>query len=109
MGRGRVELKMIENKINRQVTFSKRRHGLMKKAHELSVLFGMLRLHSSSSPAEEKFMTLVALGVFCLLQLAPLFYALACMYMPFFSPWSFFFQGSSLYMFLPLKITPPHS
>ncbi|KAJ4836141.1 Agamous-like MADS-box protein mads3 [Turnera subulata] len=38
MGRGRVELKMIENKINRQVTFSKRRHGLMKKAHELSVL-----------------------------------------------------------------------
>ncbi|KAK4266759.1 hypothetical protein QN277_023638 [Acacia crassicarpa] len=38
MGRGRVELKMIENKINRQVTFSKRRNGLMKKAHELSVL-----------------------------------------------------------------------
>ncbi|KAI9110173.1 hypothetical protein K1719_019214 [Acacia pycnantha] len=38
MGRGRVELKMIENKINRQVTFSKRRNGLMKKAYELSVL-----------------------------------------------------------------------
>ncbi|GMY09425.1 agamous-like MADS-box protein MADS3 [Fagus crenata] len=38
MGRGRVELKRIENKINRQVTFSKRRNGLLKKAHELSVL-----------------------------------------------------------------------
>nr|VDD36741.1 unnamed protein product [Brassica oleracea] len=38
MGRGKVELKMIENKINRQVTFAKRRKGLLKKAHELSVL-----------------------------------------------------------------------
>ncbi|XP_020269953.1 agamous-like MADS-box protein AGL9 homolog [Asparagus officinalis] len=38
MGRGRVELKRIENKINRQVTFAKRRSGLFKKAHELSVL-----------------------------------------------------------------------
>uniref|UniRef100_M4CIH3 Uncharacterized protein n=1 Tax=Brassica campestris TaxID=3711 RepID=M4CIH3_BRACM len=38
MGRGRVQLKRIENKINRQVTFSKRRAGLMKKAHEISVL-----------------------------------------------------------------------
>nr|AGV31156.1 A-class MADS-box protein [Allium cepa]ARO86288.1 MADS box protein [Allium cepa] len=38
MGRGRVQLKRIENKINRQVTFSKRRNGLMKKAHEISVL-----------------------------------------------------------------------
>nr|APY18446.1 AP1/FUL2 [Cymbidium goeringii]AXY87464.1 MADS-box protein-like protein [Cymbidium goeringii] len=38
MGRGRVQLKRIENKINRQVTFSKRRSGLLKKAHELSIL-----------------------------------------------------------------------
>ncbi|KAG4922344.1 hypothetical protein JHK82_051315 [Glycine max] len=38
MGRGKVELKRIENKINRQVTFSKRRNGLVKKAKELSVL-----------------------------------------------------------------------
>lgn len=38
MGRGRVQLKRIENKINRQVTFSKRRNGLFKKAHEISVL-----------------------------------------------------------------------
>lgn len=38
MGRGKVQLKRIENKINRQVTFSKRRAGLLKKAHEISVL-----------------------------------------------------------------------
>ncbi|KAJ4790711.1 MADS box transcription factor [Rhynchospora pubera] len=38
MGRGRVQLKRIENKINRQVTFSKRRNGLFKKANEIAVL-----------------------------------------------------------------------
>jgi hypothetical protein len=38
MGRGKVQLKRIENKINRQVTFSKRRSGLLKKAQEISVL-----------------------------------------------------------------------
>ncbi|KAL6143645.1 hypothetical protein ACLB2K_054340 [Fragaria x ananassa] len=38
MGRGKVQLKRIENKISRQVTFSKRRTGLIKKAHEISVL-----------------------------------------------------------------------
>ncbi|CAN1244284.1 Agamous-like MADS-box protein FUL-L [Linum perenne] len=38
MGRGRVEMRRIENKISRQVTFSKRRSGLLKKAHEISVL-----------------------------------------------------------------------
>lgn len=38
MGRGRVQLRKIENKIYRQVTFSKRRNGLKKKASELSIL-----------------------------------------------------------------------
>eukprot|EP00253_Pinus_taeda_P001143 PITA_01143 len=38
MGRGKIEIKMIENATNRQVTFSKRRGGLKKKAQELSVL-----------------------------------------------------------------------
>ncbi|KAH0699181.1 hypothetical protein KY290_015905 [Solanum tuberosum] len=38
MGRGRVEMKRIENKISRQVTFSKRRSGLLKKTNEISVL-----------------------------------------------------------------------
>nr|XP_043611161.1 MADS-box transcription factor 23 [Erigeron canadensis] len=38
MGRGKIEIKKIENVSTRQVTFSKRRAGLIKKAHELSVL-----------------------------------------------------------------------
>ncbi|XP_027353335.1 truncated transcription factor CAULIFLOWER A-like [Abrus precatorius] len=38
MGRGRVQLKPIENKTSQQVTFSKRRTGLLKKANEISVL-----------------------------------------------------------------------
>ncbi|XP_019451512.1 PREDICTED: MADS-box transcription factor 23 isoform X2 [Lupinus angustifolius] len=38
MGRGKIEIKKIENLNSRQVTFSKRRNGLMKKARELSVL-----------------------------------------------------------------------
>ncbi|XP_006345394.1 agamous-like MADS-box protein AGL15 [Solanum tuberosum] len=38
MGRGKIDIKLIENVNNRQVTFSKRRAGLLKKAGELSVL-----------------------------------------------------------------------
>ncbi|XVF85299.1 hypothetical protein PTKIN_Ptkin17bG0106500 [Pterospermum kingtungense] len=38
MGRRKVEMKRIEDKSSRQVTFSKRRSGLIKKARELSVL-----------------------------------------------------------------------
>ncbi|KAK1557874.1 hypothetical protein EZV62_027614 [Acer yangbiense] len=38
MGRGKIAIKRIENRTNRQVTFSKRRAGLLKKTHELSVL-----------------------------------------------------------------------
>ncbi|PIN06594.1 MADS box transcription factor [Handroanthus impetiginosus] len=38
MVRGKVEMKRIENASTRQVTFSKRRNGLLKKAFELSVL-----------------------------------------------------------------------
>ncbi|KAL0734420.1 hypothetical protein Bca4012_010630 [Brassica carinata] len=38
MVRGKIQIKMIENTTSRQVTFSKRRKGLFKKAHELSVL-----------------------------------------------------------------------
>ncbi|KAJ1269324.1 hypothetical protein BS78_07G203100 [Paspalum vaginatum] len=36
--RGRVELRRIEDRTSRQVRFSKRRSGLFKKAHQLSVL-----------------------------------------------------------------------
>nr|QWX93776.1 MADS-box protein 37 [Cunninghamia lanceolata] len=38
MGRVKLQIKKIENSTNRQVTFSKRRNGLIKKAYELSVL-----------------------------------------------------------------------
>ncbi|XP_014490895.1 protein TRANSPARENT TESTA 16 [Vigna radiata var. radiata] len=38
MGRGKIEIKRIENTTTRQVTFSKRRGGLIKKTKELSVL-----------------------------------------------------------------------
>lgn len=36
--RGKVQLKRIENATSRQVTFSKRKNGLLKKAYELSIL-----------------------------------------------------------------------
>ncbi|CAL9043464.1 unnamed protein product [Musa banksii] len=38
MGRGKIEIKRIENSTNRQVTFSKRRNGIIKKAREISIL-----------------------------------------------------------------------
>lgn len=38
MGRGKIVIKRIDNSTSRQVTFSKRRNGLLKKAKELSIL-----------------------------------------------------------------------
>ncbi|KAL8134293.1 floral homeotic protein PMADS 2-like [Apium graveolens] len=38
MGRGKIEIKRIENSTNRHVTYSKRRQGLFKKAKEINVL-----------------------------------------------------------------------
>nr|ASY97765.1 AP32 [Cercidiphyllum japonicum] len=38
MVRGKIEIKRIENSTNRQVTYSKRRKGLFKKANELAIL-----------------------------------------------------------------------
>ncbi|KAG6530206.1 hypothetical protein ZIOFF_012429 [Zingiber officinale] len=38
MVRGKTQMRRIENAASRQVTFSKRRNGLLKKAYELSVL-----------------------------------------------------------------------
>ncbi|KZV28337.1 floral homeotic protein PMADS 2 [Dorcoceras hygrometricum] len=38
MGRGKIEIKRIENSSNRQVTYSKRRNGIIKKAKEIAVL-----------------------------------------------------------------------
>jgi hypothetical protein len=38
MGRGKIDIRRIENSSSRNVTFSKRRVGLVKKAQELSIL-----------------------------------------------------------------------
>nr|ASZ79971.1 MADS57 [Bambusa multiplex] len=38
MGRGKIVIRRIDNATSRQVTFSKRRSGLLKKARELSIL-----------------------------------------------------------------------
>lgn len=38
--RRKFPVKYLENRTRRQVTFAKRRHGIMKKAYELSVLTG---------------------------------------------------------------------
>ncbi|CAI9110874.1 OLC1v1010966C1 [Oldenlandia corymbosa var. corymbosa] len=61
MGRGKIEIKKIENSTNRQVTYSKRRNGIFKKAHELSVLCdakvslimlsGTKKFHEYTSPS----------------------------------------------------------
>jgi MADS-box transcription factor len=38
MGWGKIKIKRIENPTSKQVTFSKRRGGLLKKAYELAML-----------------------------------------------------------------------
>ncbi|PWA92081.1 hypothetical protein CTI12_AA081670 [Artemisia annua] len=38
MGRGKIVIRRIDNATSRQVTFSKRRNGLLKKAKELAIL-----------------------------------------------------------------------
>ncbi|XP_031281609.1 agamous-like MADS-box protein AGL21 [Pistacia vera] len=38
MGRGKIAIRRIDNSTSRQVTFSKRRKGLIKKAKELAIL-----------------------------------------------------------------------
>ncbi|KAM7253988.1 hypothetical protein ACFE04_031670 [Oxalis oulophora] len=54
MGRGKVEVKRIENPTNRQITFSKRKNGFLKKAFELSILcdaeIALLLFSSSGKP-----------------------------------------------------------
>ncbi|KAG8059123.1 hypothetical protein GUJ93_ZPchr0002g24695 [Zizania palustris] len=38
MGRGKIVIRRIDNSTSRQVTFSKRRNGIFKKAKELAIL-----------------------------------------------------------------------
>ncbi|KAL2252134.1 agamous-like MADS-box protein AGL62 [Sesamum indicum] len=55
MGRRKIEIKKIEKKTNLQVTFSKRRTGLFRKASELSVLCGAEIAILVQSPAGKIF------------------------------------------------------
>ncbi|XP_023001476.1 agamous-like MADS-box protein AGL29 [Cucurbita maxima] len=41
MGRRKIEMKMVKDRGSRQVTFSKRRNGLFKKANDLATLCGL--------------------------------------------------------------------
>ncbi|KAI3963826.1 hypothetical protein MKW92_033864 [Papaver armeniacum] len=38
MARGKIEIKYIKNPLNRQITYSKRKSGILKKARELTIL-----------------------------------------------------------------------
>ncbi|KAF3322558.1 agamous-like MADS-box protein AGL62 [Carex littledalei] len=55
MGRQKIPIRRIQNEEARQVCFSKRRAGLFKKAHELSVLCGAHLAVIVFSPAKKPF------------------------------------------------------
>ncbi|KAH7569667.1 hypothetical protein ACOSQ2_013552 [Xanthoceras sorbifolium] len=54
-GKKKIEIKKIENAKARMVTFSKRRQGLFKKAHELAAITGSLVAVLAFSPAGKPF------------------------------------------------------
>nr|AXY87496.1 MADS-box protein-like protein [Cymbidium goeringii] len=54
-GRQKIEIKKIENEAARQVAFTKRRQGVMKKASELSILCGVEFVIVAFSPAGKAF------------------------------------------------------
>ncbi|KAL8150494.1 hypothetical protein V2J09_020302 [Rumex salicifolius] len=62
MVRGKMQMKRIEKDSSRQVTFSKRRNGLLKKAFELSVLcdaeVALMNLKNETADLEKKSKTL---------------------------------------------------
>ncbi|XP_068647726.1 agamous-like MADS-box protein AGL29 [Aristolochia californica] len=55
MGKRKVEMKKIEDRQALQVTFSKRKKGLFKKAYELSILTGVNLVVVAFSPAGRPF------------------------------------------------------
>lgn len=52
MGRKRIDIKLIENRKNRNSTFKKRRIGLLRKAMELSLLTGAIIQLKIYKPSE---------------------------------------------------------
>ncbi|KAA3476202.1 MADS-box transcription factor 23 isoform X1 [Gossypium australe] len=66
MGRGKIAIRRIDNSASRQVTFSKRRKGLIKKAKELAILCDAevgLVIFSSSGKLYEFASTRIIAGV----------------------------------------------
>ncbi|WCJ27371.1 Agamous-like MADS-box protein AGL29 [Euphorbia peplus] len=55
MGRRKIEMKMVKDSCSRQVTFSKRRTGLFKKANELATLCGAQIAIVAFSPGGKPF------------------------------------------------------
>lgn len=51
MGRMKLAIKRLEHNNNRQITFSKRRNGIVKKAKELEILCGIDILLMMFSPS----------------------------------------------------------
>ncbi|KAI3809968.1 hypothetical protein L1987_19573 [Smallanthus sonchifolius] len=78
MARGKIQIKKIENSTNRQVTHSKRRNGLFKKASELTVLCDAKAWHLCDPNAEKVFKALNKAGVNFDTRLRPLLRALNC-------------------------------
>lgn len=76
MGRGKIVIRRIDNSTSRQVTFSKRRSGLLKKAKELAILcdadVGVI-IFSSTSKLYEYSSTRFYVIHFLFLLLLPLF------------------------------------
>jgi len=54
-GRKKIEIKKLDKESNKQVTFSKRRQGLFKKASELCVLCDVELAMDVFSPADKLF------------------------------------------------------
>jgi MADS-box transcription factor, plant len=69
MGRGKIVIQRIENSTNRQVTFSKRRSGLFKKAKELAILcdaeVGLVVFSSTGRLYESANTRFVCFSCFC--------------------------------------------
>ncbi|XP_065872624.1 agamous-like MADS-box protein AGL29 [Euphorbia lathyris] len=55
MGRRKIEMEMVKDSSTRQVTFSKRRTGLFKKANELAILCGAQIAIVAFSPGGKPF------------------------------------------------------
>jgi hypothetical protein len=77
MGRGKIVIRRIDNSTSRQVTFSKRRNGLLKKAKELAILcdaeVGVMifsstgKLYDFSSTRSDFKISLIYIYICCLL------------------------------------------